>query len=73
MWNVDCGMWNSIPYRTFLNWFDMTFDTFVKSLISRFFVIPAKAGIQFFQLFINSLGTGSCRRTGVTFLRDHDI
>jgi hypothetical protein len=29
-------------------------------------VIPAKAGIQFFQLFKNFLDSGSCRRTGVT-------
>jgi len=41
-------------------------DEFVKSRDSHFFVIPAKAGIQFFQIVINPLDNGSCRRTGVT-------
>jgi hypothetical protein len=37
---------------------NLMFGSLVKSRHSRFFVIPAKAGIQFFQIFINSLDTG---------------
>jgi len=41
-------------------------DGLVKSLKRSFSVIPAKAGIQSFQVIISSLDSGSCRRTGVT-------
>ena len=44
-------------------------DDFVKSLKMRFFVIPAKAGIQSFQIVINSLDSGFHRSDD--FLRDH--
>jgi len=44
-------------------------DEFVKSRDSHFFVIPAKAGIQFFQIVINPLDTGFHRCDD--FLRDH--
>jgi hypothetical protein len=39
------------------------FDDLVKSLkLPSIFVIPAKAGIQFFQVVANSLGSGFHRR-----------
>ena len=45
------------------------YDEIVKSLKFRFSVIPAKAGIQFFQIVINSLDSGF--RRSDDFLRDH--
>jgi len=44
-------------------------DDLVKSPEMRFFVIPAKAGIQSFQIVINSLDSGFHRSDD--FLRDH--
>jgi hypothetical protein len=41
-------------------------DGLVKSLGILLSVIAAKAGIQYSQIVINSLDSGSCRRTGVT-------
>jgi hypothetical protein len=35
-------------------------DDFVKSLNTLFYVIPAKAGIQYFQRLINILDSGAC-------------
>ena len=45
-----------------------TIDELVKSLKTPFFVIPAKAGIQFFQLVTESLDSGFHRSDD--FLRD---
>jgi hypothetical protein len=47
------------------------FDELVKSLKTPFFVIPAKAGIQFFQLVTEFLGSGFHRSDD--FLRNHQI
>ncbi len=47
------------------------FDDLVKSPKIRFSVIPAKAGIQSFQIVINSLDSGFHRSDD--FLRDHLI
>jgi hypothetical protein len=47
----------------------LNIDEIVKSLKIRFSVIPAKAGIQFFQIVINSLDSGFHRSDD--FLRDH--
>jgi hypothetical protein len=47
------------------------FDEFVRSLKMPFSVIPAKAGIQFFQVVLNSLDSGFHRSDD--FLRDHQI
>ncbi|MCX5912484.1 MAG: hypothetical protein NTV04_11185, partial [Deltaproteobacteria bacterium] len=44
-------------------------DEFVKSLKMRFFVIPAKAGIQYFQTLLNTLDFGF-HRSG-DFLGNH--
>jgi hypothetical protein len=44
-------------------------DAFVKSQKIRLAVIPAKAGIQSFQVIISSLGSGFHRSDD--FLRDH--
>jgi hypothetical protein len=45
------------------------FDDLVKSLKISFFVIPAEAGIQYFQALINTLDSGFHRRDD--FLRNH--
>jgi hypothetical protein len=47
------------------------FDELVKSKKGRFPVIPAKAGIQLFQILKNSLDSGFHRSDD--FLRDHQI
>ena len=44
-------------------------DDLVKSLKKRISVIPAKAGIQFFQILKNSLDSGFHRSDD--FLREH--
>jgi len=49
----------------------MKIDEILKSPKIRFSVIPAKAGIQFFQIVINSLDSGFHRSDD--FLRDHQI
>ncbi len=49
----------------------MNFDDLVKSPQIRFSVIPAKAGIQSFQIVINSLDSGFHRSDD--FLRDHQF
>jgi len=46
-------------------------DGVVKSLKMRFSVIPAKAGIQFFQILLNSLDSGFHRSDD--FLRDYQF
>jgi hypothetical protein len=46
-------------------------DDLVKSLKRRISVIPAKAGIQLFQILKNSLDSGFHRRDD--FLRDHHL
>jgi hypothetical protein len=48
---------------------EINIDGFVKSLKIPFPVIPAKAGIQSFQMVINSLDSGFHRSDD--FLRDH--
>jgi len=50
-----------------LNIFTSNFDGFVKSQKTPFLVIPAKAGIQFFQLVTEFLDSGACpgHRSGV--------
>jgi hypothetical protein len=47
----------------------MTIDDLVKSLKRRISVIPAKAGIQLFQILKNSLDSGFHRSDD--FLREH--
>jgi len=47
----------------------MKIDDLVKSLKRRIFVIPAKAGIQLFQILKNSLDSGFHRSDD--FLREH--
>ena len=49
----------------------INFDDLVKSLETRFSVIPAKAGIQSFQGFINTLDSGFHRSDD--FLRNHQF
>jgi hypothetical protein len=50
---------------------DIKSDDLVKSLKRRISVIPAKAGIQLFQILKNSLDSGFHRSDD--FLRDHQI
>ncbi|OEU52070.1 MAG: hypothetical protein BA861_05535 [Desulfobacterales bacterium S3730MH5] len=47
------------------------FDELVKSRKTPFFVIPAKAGIQFFQLVVEFLDSGFHRSDD--FLRNHQV
>jgi len=47
----------------------MKIDNFVKILKMPFSVIPAEAGIQYFQKLINTLDSGFHRSDD--FLRDH--
>jgi hypothetical protein len=47
------------------------FDKFVKSRRNPRYVIPAKAGIQYFKVVISLLDPGF--RRGDYFLRDHHI
>jgi len=49
----------------------VNFDAFVKSQKIRLVVIPAKAGIQSFQVIISSLDSGFHRSDD--FLRDHQF
>jgi len=48
-------------------------DGLIKSLKMPFSVIPADAGIQYFQMLINTLDSGSCRRTGATTFYENII
>ena len=63
-------------YRTEKTYYDwilryIKFDELVKSRKTPFFVIPAKAGIQFFQLVTEFLDSGFHRSDN--FLRNHQI
>jgi hypothetical protein len=49
----------------------LNFDDLVKSLKRGISVIPAKAGIQLFQILKNSLDSGFHRSDD--FLRDHQL
>jgi len=48
---------------------NIPFDDLVESLKIPFFVFPAKAGIPYFQIFINTMDSGFYRSDD--FLRDH--
>ena len=51
-------VWKKNPRRLGLLIFQFNLDKLVKSRKTPFFVIPAKAGIQFFQLVTEFLDSG---------------
>jgi hypothetical protein len=53
------------------SFYTIKFDELVKSRKTSFFVIPAKAGIQFFQLVTEFLDSGFHRNDD--FLRNHQV
>ena len=67
MQNLNCRPKNEAYFLLQFTFFN--FDDLVKSLKIPFPVIPAKAGIQFFQIVINSLDSGFHRSDN--FLRIH--
>jgi len=67
MQDILPSLHDGIEYR----YWPPKYDDFVKSLKLPIFVIPAKAGIQLFQVVTNSLDSGFHRSDD--FLRDHQI
>jgi hypothetical protein len=67
----ECQMTNAKKYVTGSKFIGSRFkvDELVKSRKTPFFVIPAKAGIQFFQLVTEFLDSGFHRSDD--FLRNH--
>jgi len=60
-----------MPNPEILDKIPLNFDDPVKSLKMPFSVIPAKAGIQYFQRLINTLDSGFHRSDD--FLRNHQF